>query len=262
MDAIPAGSVVWVNIESTDVDAIKDFYGSLFGWTYIPIPAPGGRTDHLFTAPGAAFPMGHVEPSSSGAEYVALGTVSYDVPEDAARLKNLGAQVVVAPGKAADGGDYALMRDPRGNVFVIWTPPELPADAPPPDPSALAPKPGSAAWFEIGTRDIEATKSFYAEALGWRYELDLSVPGGPYWSVCTGTPLPAGGLRDLSGSPEAAEYSMHLFLTADISASARKAVSLGASIEQAPTGDGRSFARLRDPRGNRFGLFSPGTSTD
>ncbi|MGW4845192.1 VOC family protein [Nocardia brasiliensis] len=258
MTATPAaGSVVWVQIGTADVAIVQSFYGSLFGWTYPPLEAPGGRMDCLIIAPDAPIPVGHIEPTADRSEFIALGTVSYDVPEHTARLTELGAEVLVEPTKAADGGDYTLLRDPRGNVFNIWTPPAPPADSPPLDPSAFIPRPGTAGWFEIGTREIDTTKAFYAKGLGWDFQPGTDA-GDPYWYVIIDG-RPAGGVRDLGDTPHTADYSVHSFLTTDLPATFAKAVTLGASIEQDPitTTEGLRHARLRDPRGNRFGLFTP-----
>lgn len=256
------GSVVWIEIDTTDAHAVQDFYGSLFGWSFPGMPAPDGGTYHLIQPAGAAFPMGGIlENRSGGRGGIVLSAVSLDVADDVARLKDLGATVVVPPSKAADGGDYARLKDPRGNLFAIWTPPGPPpgVDTGQVDPSAFVPKLGSLGWFEIGTRDIEASRTFYAQGLDWRYEPDPGVPGETYEGVRAGTPHPSGGLRQLAADQDATDYTMPLFLTDDVSATTDKARSLGASIVDAPTVTtyGLTFARLTDPHGNRFGLFTP-----
>ncbi|SHM56878.1 VOC family protein [Streptomyces yunnanensis] len=256
------GSVVWIEIDTSDAKAVQDFYGSLFGWSFPGMPAPDGGTYHLIQPAGAPFPMGGIlESSSDGREGIVLSAVSLDVAGDVARLKDLGATVVVPPSKAADGGDYARLKDPRGNLFAIWTPPGPPpgVDTGQLDPSAFAPKPGSLGWFEIGTRDIEASRAFFAQGLDWRYESDPGVPGETYDGVRAGTPHPSGGLRELGRDRDAADYTMPLFLTDDVSATTDKALALGATVLDAPTATtyGLTYARLTDPRGNRFGLFTP-----
>ncbi|MFD9882628.1 VOC family protein [Streptomyces alboflavus] len=262
MSTPAGGSVIWIEIDTADVTAVKDFYGSLFGWSFPAMPTPDGGTYHLIQPAGAPFPMGGILESGSGErEGIVLSAVSLDVAGDAARLKDLGATVVVPPSKAADGGDYARLTDPRGNLFAIWTPPGPPPGVDPahPDVSAFEPKPGSLGWFEIGTRDLDATRTFYAQGLDWSYEPDPGVPGETYDGVRAGTAQPSGGLRELDQATGAADYTMPLFLTEDVPATADRAVALGARVEDAPTVTtyGLTFARLADPRGNRFGLFAP-----
>ncbi|MCZ0970676.1 VOC family protein [Streptomyces albulus] len=154
------GSVVWIEIDTTDAHAVQDFYGSLFGWSFPGMPAPDGGTYHLIQPAGAAFPMGGIlENRSGGRGGIVLSAVSLDVADDVARLKDLGATVVVPPSKAADGGDYARLKDPRGNLFAIWTPrarPRARRRASTPGRSTRARScPSSARW--AGSRSAPAT---------------------------------------------------------------------------------------------------------
>ncbi len=51
---------------------------------------------------------------------------------------------------------------------------------------------GSFYWNELSTPDVEKTKAFYAETLGWTYE-GLESPSGTYW-VIEVDGKPAGGI--------------------------------------------------------------------
>ncbi|MEV0368997.1 VOC family protein [Streptomyces sp. NPDC050636] len=263
------GSVAWFEIDTADPKAAQDFYGTLLGWTFQPVPAPDGRTYTLITVPGDPYPTGGIRPTGTGGEEgITVSMVSTDAAADVARLKDLGATVVLPPAKAADGGDYARLKDTRGNLFTIWTPP-VTSWTPPEqsagngagrqsDQRAGAPQPGSFAWFEIGTADIEATKNFYAEAFGWTYQRDPGAVARPYYGVTTGGERSTGGLSDNSAEAVVAEYAIPLFLSLDVPATVAKAQSLGATVEFGPetTTYGLAFARLKDPRGVSFGLFS------
>ena len=39
-----SGEPCWADLQTPDVDAAKDFYGRLFGWTYQDFPTPDGRS--------------------------------------------------------------------------------------------------------------------------------------------------------------------------------------------------------------------------
>ncbi|GGU92596.1 hypothetical protein GCM10010211_69250 [Streptomyces albospinus] len=258
MSMMTPGAVVWFEIGTADPQATKDFYGSLLGWTFHAVPAAGGRIYTLISAAGAPLPMGGIwEPAQDGREAMSLSIRSADVDTDVARLGDLGARVVAPTGPAADGGRMARLTDPRGTLFSVWQAPGQPAATP---AEAGAPVPGSLGWFEIGTADIEASKTFYADAFGWKYVHDTGVTTKPYYAAVTpGGERGSGGLADNSAEKGAKDYAAPQFLTPDVPAAVEKAKALGAAVEHGPesTAYGLTFARLTDPRGIRFVLFSP-----
>ncbi len=221
---------------------------------------PGADTYTLIFAAGAALPMGGIRQSAAaGGETMSLSVRSADVEADTARLKGLGATVVVASSPAADGGRLARLQDPRGTLFSVWRAPEQPAAA----ADSGIPRPGSLAWFEIGTADIEASKAFYTDAFGWKYVQDTGVTSLPYYAAVTpGGERGSGGLADTSAQPGAQDYAAPQFIVPDVPATVTTAKALGAKVETGPesTTYGLTFARLTDPRGIRFVLFSPPTA--
>jgi uncharacterized protein len=58
---------------------------------------------------------------------------------------------------------------------------------------------GTFCWNELMTRDIEGSKKFYADALGWTFE-GMPFAGGTYWIAKSGDKK-VGGLFELT-SPE------------------------------------------------------------
>ncbi|MER7468129.1 VOC family protein [Streptomyces sp. NPDC097981] len=122
--------------------------------------------------------------------------------------------------------------------------------------TAAKPAPGSFAWFEIGTTDAESTEDFYRRAFGWRIEFDESAGGKPYSNIFTGNPWPSGGMYDHGA--DGVDYLISVFLVLDVPALAERAEELGATVEFGPdtNPDGLVYARITDPRGNRFGMFS------
>ncbi|MFI9234472.1 VOC family protein [Streptomyces rimosus] len=94
MGFMDPGSVVWFEIDTADPKAVKDFYGSLLGWSFQTVPTADGRTYTLISADGAPLPMGGMWGPAPGGrgEVVSLAVRSADVDADMARLKDLGAR--------------------------------------------------------------------------------------------------------------------------------------------------------------------------
>ncbi|MYT32938.1 MULTISPECIES: VOC family protein [unclassified Streptomyces] len=266
MNFMSPGNVVWFEFATADPQAIQGFYGPLLGWSFEKDPDSSidGNIYIRIMAPGMPWPMGAITSREGGAgvgEASNLSILSTDVAADVERLRALGASVEVPATQVSDVTVFARLRDPQGNVFSLFSQStaarfedRMEASHEQMEQVAFEPRPGAFAWFEIGTTDPEATRDFYARAFGWRFEGE-----GPYQSILTGGPYPVGGLYDHSGrAGGGADYAMPCFLADDVTARVEKAVAAGARAEQGPetSPDGCHFARLLDPRGNRFGLFS------
>ncbi|MGI5341450.1 VOC family protein [Streptomyces sp. CA-181903] len=270
MSFMSPGQVVWFEIGTADPQAVTGFYGPLLGWTFEvdPDSSVDGRTYTRVLAPGAPWPMGAVQQGGIGEEAVNLSILSADVHADVDRLTGLGATVVVPATRVGDVTVFARLKDPRGNLFSLFSQStsqrfaeRIAGTEEHMRQAAAVPRPGSMAGFEIGTTDPEGTTGFYGAAFSWRFEEAETAGGTPYSAVFgPGAAWPSGGLLDLGGdnAGETVDYAMPCFLVTDVAATCAAAQRAGARVEQGPRPlpGGLVRSRLVDPRGNRFGLLS------
>jgi len=106
-------------------------------------------------------------------------------------------------------------------------------------------------YFEIGTPQPEAARTFYGGLFGW----PIGAPSAPaqYSMVDEGR----GGLWDTSGigGDSWAIFYVHV---ADVPAAIARAQELGATVAMPLVDNGDiEFAHLVDPLGNRFGIWRP-----
>jgi predicted enzyme related to lactoylglutathione lyase len=105
-------------------------------------------------------------------------------------------------------------------------------------------------YFEIGSGDPEAARSFYGSLFDWTFG-ELSPAG---YRTVDGD---KGGLWDttsLGGNAWAIFYVQ----VDDVKAAIAQAESLGASVAVPFVDNGDiEFAHLLDPQGNRFGVWRP-----
>lgn len=118
-----AGQIVHIEIPADDTAKSREFWGSLFGWTFEGFPGPSEyHMTSIAEQQGAAI---------TNADPGKRGTRSYfdvdDINASSARVKELG-------GSAADAmavprmGWFAICSDPHGNEFGLWqTDPTAPA---------------------------------------------------------------------------------------------------------------------------------------
>ena len=114
--------------------------------------------------------------------------------------------------------------------------------------------------FEIGCRNLEATRAFYSKLLGWEYQ-----PGAPNMAMIGNLgPYASQPGPGIGGHLTALGHEPHKYVTiyaqvADIPATLAQAEKLGGKTLVPATevpGMGH-FAWFNDPEGNTIGLWKP-----
>src|SRR4051812_34112528 len=152
------GTPSWVDVSTTDIEAAKAFYGSLFGWESVSYPEMGGYTN--FTLDGKLV-CGGVPIQSPGqppawSTYVCVA----DADATARAVGENGGQGAYEPMDVADLGRMAVCIDPTGAFFGLWQPGTHKG-------AQVVNQPGSFCWNELDTRDIEGAKAFYTKVFPW-----------------------------------------------------------------------------------------------
>ena len=116
-------------------------------------------------------------------------------------------------------------------------------------------------WNELMTRDVEASKKFFADTLGWTFEsMPTPAGGATYWIAKAGGE-PAGGLFPID-NPQFAQLPeawLGYIAVDDVDARAKKVTKAGGKVMREPfdvPGVGR-IAILMDPRGAAVGMITP-----
>ena len=117
---------------------------------------------------------------------------------------------------------------------------------------------GRFVWYDVATTDVEASKAFYTEVIGW----NTRQWGGPeeYTMMCVGE-RPIGGFMTLPEEDKQMGAPPHwIAYTAvpDVAATAAQAERLGGRILKGATEipEVGSFAVLADPQGAVFAVFA------
>jgi uncharacterized protein len=159
-DAYPGGVPCWVDSEQPDPESALAFYGGLFGWDFddrMPADAPG----HYFVAKlqgldVAAISSPQVAATATWNTYICVDGID----DTAARVKDAGGNVQMAPFDVFDQGRTAGFTDPTGAVFYGWEPRKHIG-------AQLVNAPGSWNFSDLNTRDPAAAKAFYGAVFGW-----------------------------------------------------------------------------------------------
>jgi uncharacterized protein len=251
-DSAPVGAPCWIELFTSDVENGRAFYHELFGWTSDePAEELGGY--FTFYKNGVRVAGGMRNDGQSGAPDVwSVYLASEDAKATADAAKANGGQVIVEPMEVMELGSMVVVSDPGGGVIGGWQPGTHTG-------FGVYAEPDTPQWFELHTRDYDASVDFYRKVFAWDAHVASDTPELHYTTLGEGEAALAGIMDASALLPDGvpAQWSIY-FGTEDADATLAKIVELGGSIVQ-PAEDtpyGR-LATAADPSGINFKLLQP-----
>jgi uncharacterized protein len=243
----PPGTISWSDLGTSDPEAAKTFYTSLFGWEPDDRPIPLGGTYTMLLKGGKAAAALSAAQEGMPPAWNSYVTVE-NVDDAAAKAADLGGTVIAEPFDVLDAGRMAVAQDPTGAFFSMWEPRESIG-------AEVVNGPGALTLSQLNTVDPERALEFYSGLFGWRGE---SVEGGsmPYWGLYNNDRL-AGGLMQMSPDMGAPPHWLNYFGTESVDDAAGRIGELGGQILVPPMEvPGGRILVAQDPQGAVFGLLS------
>jgi predicted enzyme related to lactoylglutathione lyase len=110
---------VHVELNTTDVDKAKSFYGQLFAWNLEDIPM--GDSTYTMIRVGSGTGGGIMRHPMPGASSMWLPYVEVDdIVASTAKAKSLGATVIRDVTEVMGMGFLSIISDPTGGVIGLW----------------------------------------------------------------------------------------------------------------------------------------------
>ncbi|UYM06237.1 VOC family protein [Solicola gregarius] len=163
----PAGVTSWTDVEVSDVEAAKEFYGGLFGWTFADATPPGAPSRYVIArldGEDAAGIAGPTEPGSGRTSDASWNT--YVATDDAratvGRVEAAGGRVLSPPTAAGEGGIAAVCTDVAGVEFRVWQARRRLG-------AQITNAPGAWNFSDLHAADPAASRAFYADVFGWEF---------------------------------------------------------------------------------------------
>ena len=249
--AKPQYSFNWHDLMTPDVEGAKAFYGEVVGWNFSHQPPDYHVTMVGQTGVGGimATPaeLGNMPPFWSG--YIAVKNVD----KACAQLKKLGGKVHREPYDIPDTLRMAVVSDPSGGMFNMYTP--MPRGVMKPAAQGAT---GTVGWNELMTTDVASSAKFYNKMFGWGkgHVHDMGPQMGKYHLMQVKKKDHAGMMNKSATMPR--DFWGFYFYVHGIDAAAERIKSHGGKVingpMQVPTGSW--IVQGQDPQGAHFSLMS------
>ncbi|BDZ48231.1 putative glyoxalase/bleomycin resistance protein [Frondihabitans sucicola] len=240
----PTGAPLWIDLNSTDVEASKAFYGGLFGWTSFTAGPDFG--DYVTFSLDGRQVAGMVENSEPDTirDFWTVYLETDDAETTAQAVTGAGGFVIMGPHQVGPMGTMLLANDADRAVVGAWQRDEMRGF------QAVA-EPGAPAWFELHTTAFHDSVQFYQQAFGWETATMSDTPEFRYAQLKVGDDFYA-GIMDASAywpAGDPAQWMVYVNV-ADTDKAIARAVELGGAIvdEPADTPFGR-LATISDATG-------------
>jgi len=250
-DAAPTGAPCWVDLFTSDPDASCAFYDALFGWAHESAGEEyGGYV--TFSKDGVTVAGCMRNDGSSGVPDV--WSVYLAVDDAAATVDTAtvhGGVAIVPAMDVMELGRMAVLTDAGQAAIGVWQPGLHKGFGVYAEPSAPA-------WFELHTRDYDASVAFYRDVFGWDTYPMSDTPEFRYTTLGKDDDALAGIMDSSAFLPEGvpAHWSVY-FAVADTDAALARVGELGGTVvmgaEDTPYG---RLATAADPTGAVFKLVA------
>ena len=243
------GRFVWHELMTTDTDAASDFYSHVVPWKTEDSGMPSYslwmsgkyRTGGLMALPEDA--------SATPPHWIIyIGTPDVDGTVEAA--EKLGGKVLKPASDIPNVGRFAVLADPQGAAFAVFTPAPGSDDGMPPGGNV-----GDFTWHELATTDPGAAWDFYSELFGWTKGAGYDMGDMGVYQLVSHGGQDVGGVykvHDNSTPPSWLSYAR----VADAAKAASAAKSAGGRILNGPmeVPGGSWIVQMLDPQGGAFAV--------
>lgn len=240
------GKFIWHELLTTDTAAAATFYAKVLPWRTQPSNMPGYT---IFMAGGAQVGGLMTLPDDGGGTpahwLVYIGTPNVDAT--VTQAQSLGARLCKAATDIPNVGRFAVLADPQGATFAVFTPS---AGSPPAQPPQ-----GAFSWHELQTTDVGAALRFYGELFGWTKGVGHDMGAMGVYQLFEHAGAGVGGMCNTQGPSTPPSWLSYVHV-ADANRAVASAKAAGGRLLHGPieVPGGTWIALFLDPQGGAFAV--------
>ncbi len=247
------GRFIWHELVTTDPDAASDFYSKVLPWK----TQDSGMPSYTLWMAGKT-QVGGLTGLPDGAEagsppHWIVYVATPDVDATVAEAERLGGKVVKSAADIPNMGRFAVLADPQGATFAVYTPP-----GPPPEGGTPAAGPGEFNWHELATTDYAAALEFYVALFGWEKGPTHDMGSMGMYQLINLAGAQVGGIYNLH-APSTPPHWLSYVGVVDCAKATAAAKAAGARVINGPmeVPGGSWISMLMDPQGGAFAVVEP-----
>jgi predicted enzyme related to lactoylglutathione lyase len=247
------GRFVWHELMTTDTDAAAAFYSKVVPWR----TQDSGMPSYMLWMAGKTQVGGLTGLPSDGADSTPPHWIIYvstpDVDATVAEAERLGGKVLKSATDIPNMGRYAVLSDPQGATFAVYSP-----AGEPPEGAGGSGGAGEFTWHELATTDHGAAMSFYAELFGWEKGEAHDMGGMGTYQLFNQSGEQAGGIYNLQ-APSTPPHWLSYVHVADCTKATDAAKDAGGRVLNGPmeVPGGSWITMMIDPQGGAFAVVEP-----
>jgi len=241
------GKFLWHELLTTDTSGAGGFYPKVLPWRTQPSGMPG----YTLWMAGQAQVGGLVAlpADATGTPphwLIYVGTPNVDATVEHAQ--RLGAKICKAATDIPNVGRFAVLADPQGATFALFTPGPGGGGSP-------APGPGVFSWHELATTDVAAALRFYGELFGWTKGPGHDMGAMGTYQVIERFGSQIGGMCNVQGPATPPSWLSYVEVT-DSARAVAAAKGAGGRLLHGPVEvpGGSWIALFLDPQGGAFAV--------
>jgi uncharacterized protein len=244
------GRFIWHELLTTDTAAAAAFYPKVVPWRTQPSSMPGYT---IWMAGQSQVGGLMAQPSDAAGTppqwLIYIGTPNVDATAEHAQ--RLGARVVKPAADIPNVGRFAVLADPQGATFALYTPGPTGGAIP-------AAGPGVFSWHELATTDVAGALRFYGELFGWSKGQGHDMGAMGVYQIFERFGSMIGGMCNVQG-PATPPSWLSYVQVADSSRAVAAARSAGGRLLHGPVEvpGGSWIALFMDPQGGAFAVQEP-----
>jgi len=252
---ITKGKFVWYDLMTTDLEAAQKFYTSLIGWGTQEFPG-SDKPYTMWTAgdkPIGGSMLLPEEAKEAGVPPHWVGFVTTpDVDETVDQAEEQGAIVRVPGTDIPTVGRFAILTDPHGAIFAVFSPAGDDGSG-----SGGAPGAGEISWHELATDDLEGAWDFYQGLFGWSVVDEMDMGDAGVYRMYGVSDSPMGGIFQRPPEMPMSAW-LYYIKVGDLDAAVTRVKELGGQIMNGPmeVPGGDRIAQCMDPQGGAFALHA------
>jgi len=245
------GRFVWHDLMTTNPVQAVEFYSKVIGWGTAEWQGPVPYT--MWT--NNTVPIGGIMqlPKDADAPPHWLAYISSpDVDATVKQAVNLGAKTLVAPQDIPSVGRFAVLHDPQGASFAVFT------RAPRSQGAEAAPAPGEFSWHELATHDQPAAFRFYEALFGWHKTSAMDMGEMGVYQMYGRHDTPLGGMYNRPAQMPGPPAWLHYVMVDDVPRAVEATKANGGQIVNGPleVPGGDWIATGTDPQGAMFAVHA------